>query len=71
MRVLVAPEVGPRLQLTLPQEGEELGDLLQGRRGGGGGGGRKVKEREEKHHHMEAGKNHVHHNINNENHILF
>lgn len=30
--VLVAPEVGPGVQLTLSQEGEELGDLLQGGR---------------------------------------
>lgn len=46
MGVLVAPEVGPRLQLTLPQEGEELGDLLRGRRGRwvwGGRGGRRGK----------------------------
>lgn len=32
MRVFVPPEVWPRLQLTLPEEGEELGDLLQGGR---------------------------------------
>lgn len=30
MRVLVAPEVCSRLQLTPSQKGEELGDLLQG-----------------------------------------
>lgn len=30
MRVLVAPEVCSRLQLTSSQKGEELGDLLQG-----------------------------------------
>lgn len=41
MRVFVAPEVWPGLQLTLPQEREELGDLLQG-----GRGGRKEEERE-------------------------
>lgn len=36
MRVLVPTEVCPRLQLTLPEEGEELRDLLQGGKGGRG-----------------------------------
>ncbi len=40
MRVFVPSEVGPWLQLTLPKEREELGDLLQGV-----GGGMKAKER--------------------------
>lgn len=41
MRIFVPPEVWPRLQLTLPEEGEELGYLLRG----GRGGGMKVKQR--------------------------
>lgn len=45
VRVLVASKVWPGLQLTLSEEGEELGDLLQGPRGQGreGGGGESRK----------------------------